>query len=327
MTPRPGSGCAWRTRRADRGRADEPPGLIDPRVPATPRARVGGLAVRADRARSRRRLGDPCRDRRVGGPPRAPAVADRGAPDGRAHRPAGRRRRGIPRGTRHHRARPDEQYQHLRRGGEPADPHQEPGDAAATARGAGHVLDDEGIDPEAELRARLLLYRAFRDAGGRCTRSRSNGSACSGASPPRRSRRGSPVRPRPHPTPPLDPAILVRALDGLVRCCPARAAAGDRAPLDHACPARLDHPAGLRGAPEPRGVGPAPRRPRPRRRRGDVPRDARAHEAPRGGRRAGGAVRPDQRPAARRPTSAALPPASRPDVEAGPRRVRWTPSA
>jgi segregation and condensation protein A len=27
------------------------------------------------------------------------------------------------------------------------------------------VLEDEGLDPEAELRARLLLYRAFRDAG------------------------------------------------------------------------------------------------------------------------------------------------------------------
>src|SRR5919112_3540460 len=27
------------------------------------------------------------------------------------------------------------------------------------------TLDDEGPDPEAELRARLLLYRAFRDAG------------------------------------------------------------------------------------------------------------------------------------------------------------------
>ncbi len=30
---------------------------------------------------------------------------------------------------------------------------------------AGVPLDDEGADPEAELRARLLLYRAFRDAG------------------------------------------------------------------------------------------------------------------------------------------------------------------
>src|SRR5215218_5168554 len=27
------------------------------------------------------------------------------------------------------------------------------------------ALEDEGADPEAELRARLLLYRAFRDAG------------------------------------------------------------------------------------------------------------------------------------------------------------------
>ena len=27
------------------------------------------------------------------------------------------------------------------------------------------AFEDEGVDPEAELRARLLLYRAFRDAG------------------------------------------------------------------------------------------------------------------------------------------------------------------
>src|SRR5215207_7664810 len=29
------------------------------------------------------------------------------------------------------------------------------------------ALEDEGADPEAELRARLLLYRAYRDAGSR----------------------------------------------------------------------------------------------------------------------------------------------------------------
>ena len=81
-------------------------------------------------------------------------------------------------------------------------------------------LEDEGLDPEAELRARLLLYRAFRDAGAslhavatarvglfRREPSAALASGIAGAATaPSRSR--------------IDPAVLVRALDGLVQVLP-----------------------------------------------------------------------------------------------------------
>jgi segregation and condensation protein A len=81
-------------------------------------------------------------------------------------------------------------------------------------------LDDEGIDPEAELRARLLLYRAFRDAGsalhaGALDRSglfrREPGAALAAGLA------GAATAPS---IPPLDPAVLIRALDGLVQVLP-----------------------------------------------------------------------------------------------------------
>ena len=68
------------------------------------------------------------------------------------------------------------------------------------------ALADEGTDPEAELRARLLLYRAHRDAGPAPGRRGARADrACSGASP------ASPMPPalagaRPADAPPLDPA-------------------------------------------------------------------------------------------------------------------------
>lgn len=80
-------------------------------------------------------------------------------------------------------------------------------------------LADEGPDPEAELRARLLLYRAFRDAGARLLDeagrrvglfhrepavARVTGLA--GAVPPTAE--------------PLSPVLLVEALDGLARIVP-----------------------------------------------------------------------------------------------------------
>lgn len=81
------------------------------------------------------------------------------------------------------------------------------------------VLPDEGPDPEAELRARLLLYRAHRDAGARLLAeavarvglfrrepSAAAAAALAGA--------------RPADAPPLDPALLVQALDGLARLAP-----------------------------------------------------------------------------------------------------------
>jgi segregation and condensation protein A len=80
--------------------------------------------------------------------------------------------------------------------------------------------DDEGIDPEAELRARLLLYRAFRDAGatlhgvavqrvGLFRREPSTALAAGLA--------GATSAPS---VAPLDPMLLVRALDGLVQILP-----------------------------------------------------------------------------------------------------------
>ena len=81
------------------------------------------------------------------------------------------------------------------------------------------AIPEEEQDPEAELRARLVLYRAHRDAGLRLQAEallrfglfrREPGAAVAagiaGARPP--------------DTPPLDPAILVQALDGLVRIAP-----------------------------------------------------------------------------------------------------------
>ncbi len=81
------------------------------------------------------------------------------------------------------------------------------------------TLADEGPDPEAELRARLILYRAYRDAGARLAEiaaqriglfrrepSAAQAAALAGARPPAAR--------------PLDPAILGRALDGLIRIVP-----------------------------------------------------------------------------------------------------------
>jgi len=80
-------------------------------------------------------------------------------------------------------------------------------------------LADEGPDPEAELRARLILYRAFRDAG---TRLLEEGQARRGlyhreATAARASGVAGAIAPA---TEPLDPALLVAALDGLARVAP-----------------------------------------------------------------------------------------------------------
>ncbi len=80
-------------------------------------------------------------------------------------------------------------------------------------------LPDEGTDPEAELRARLLLYRAHRDAGrvlqdiaidriGLFRREPSTAAAAGQAGA------------RPPDGPPLDPVTLIRALDRLARIAP-----------------------------------------------------------------------------------------------------------
>ena len=81
------------------------------------------------------------------------------------------------------------------------------------------ALADEGVDPEAELRARLILYRAHRDAGLRLAEiaiqriglfrrepAAAHAAALSGA--------------RPANAPILDPRLLVRALDRLAAVAP-----------------------------------------------------------------------------------------------------------
>ena len=82
------------------------------------------------------------------------------------------------------------------------------------------ALEDEGLDPEAELRARLLLYRAFRDAGVALQvvaadrvglfRREPAAALASGLA-------GASTAPATHP---IDPGLLVRALDGLVEVLP-----------------------------------------------------------------------------------------------------------
>jgi segregation and condensation protein A len=87
-------------------------------------------------------------------------------------------------------------------------------------QGAATDLEEEGPDPEAELRARLLLYRAFRDAGtalqvgaiermGLFRREPSAALAAGLA--------GAASAPS---TPPMEPKLLVRALGVLVQVLP-----------------------------------------------------------------------------------------------------------
>ncbi len=81
-------------------------------------------------------------------------------------------------------------------------------------------LEDEGLDPEAELRARLLLYRAFRDAGVLLQvgaierlglfRREPAAALASGLA-------GATSAPS---AAPADPQILVRSLDSLIRVLP-----------------------------------------------------------------------------------------------------------
>jgi len=86
-------------------------------------------------------------------------------------------------------------------------------------RGGPLALADEGVDPEAELRARLLLYRAHRDAGLRLAEEaqrrvglfrREAGAA----------RAAGLAGARPVDPPPLDPALLVRAVAHLAAIAP-----------------------------------------------------------------------------------------------------------
>jgi segregation and condensation protein A len=82
------------------------------------------------------------------------------------------------------------------------------------------VLPDDEPDPEAELRARLILYRAHRDAG---LRLQSDAQERSGLfrREPSASAAAALAGARPADAPPLDVGLLVRSLGGLARLVPA----------------------------------------------------------------------------------------------------------
>ncbi len=81
------------------------------------------------------------------------------------------------------------------------------------------AVDEEGPDPEAELRARLILYRAYRDAG---TSLLATGQARVGLwhREPGTARAAGVAGARPPDVEPLDPSILSQALERLVTVVP-----------------------------------------------------------------------------------------------------------
>ncbi len=81
------------------------------------------------------------------------------------------------------------------------------------------VLPDEETDPEAELRARLLLYRAHRDAGRRLMDVATERVGLFRREPSIAAAAGQ-AGARPPEGPPLDPAVLIGALDRLGRVAP-----------------------------------------------------------------------------------------------------------
>jgi segregation and condensation protein A len=83
------------------------------------------------------------------------------------------------------------------------------------------ALPDEGDDPEEALRARLLLYRAYRDAGARLQAVAAERIGLFRREPAVALAAGlTGAAAAPFDQPPLDPALLVRALDGLVAVLP-----------------------------------------------------------------------------------------------------------
>jgi segregation and condensation protein A len=80
-------------------------------------------------------------------------------------------------------------------------------------------LADEGPDPEAELRARLILYRAFRDAGA-ALQAEATRRAGLFAREPSAAQAAGLAGARPPAAAPLSPLVLVAALDGIARLAP-----------------------------------------------------------------------------------------------------------
>jgi segregation and condensation protein A len=81
-------------------------------------------------------------------------------------------------------------------------------------------LEDEGVDPEAELRARLLLYRAFRDAGVALQAGAIERHGLFRREPAAALAAGIAGAATAPSTPPIDARVLVRALDSLVQVLP-----------------------------------------------------------------------------------------------------------
>ena len=86
----------------------------------------------------------------------------------------------------------------------------------------GAPLADEGADPEAELRARLLLYRTYRDAGAALQARALTGALLVRREPGVAAAAGRTLGVVPE-APRLDVALLVRALDRLAAVVPAPA--------------------------------------------------------------------------------------------------------
>src|SRR3954451_12208321 len=81
------------------------------------------------------------------------------------------------------------------------------------------ALPDEGADPEAELRARLILYRAFRDAGIRLL-DEAHGRVGLWHREPATARAAGVPGPRPPAAEPVPVSVLVGALDALAVVVP-----------------------------------------------------------------------------------------------------------
>jgi segregation and condensation protein A len=81
------------------------------------------------------------------------------------------------------------------------------------------LLPEDEPDPEAELRARLILYRAHRDAGVRLQAEAQERVGLFRREPSVAAAAGL-AGARPADAPPLDAGLLVHALDGLVRLAP-----------------------------------------------------------------------------------------------------------
>jgi segregation and condensation protein A len=86
--------------------------------------------------------------------------------------------------------------------------------------GAAVELEDEGADPEAELRARLLLYKAFRDAGAMLQATALERHGLFRREPGAAFAAGLAGAATAPSTPSIDPGLLVRALDSIAQVLP-----------------------------------------------------------------------------------------------------------